>query len=170
MAHLGEEFDHVLFDARVDARSASRKQAELELDISVIDAAAFTEEDRSRAHLIAMSLSSAIGMSALILLRQGKDNPLRLALALEDYRLRRVAATEIPNAYSRQHYEIDPGEGWARRWDATLDLKTCRVCFKMHGTVVALDEDFPDGLVPGDVHPNCRCEPEFVPIALLKAA
>lgn len=170
MVSLGEEFNDVLFQARMDARYAARIRAEDELDISTIDVEAFTEEDRTRSKLIAMALASAIGLAALILLKQGNTEPMRRAVALEDYRLRRIAATEIPNAYSRAHYEIDPGEGWARRWDATLDLKVCPICFRMHGEVVGLGEEFTDGLVPGDVHPNCRCYPSFVPLALLKAA
>lgn len=162
MISLGEALETELFEARIDARRAALHQAEEQLDISVIDAAAFTDEDQSRSHLVAMSLIGAVGLAALLLLRQGKAHPLQVALALEDYRLRRVAATEVANAYSRMHYEIDPGMGWARMWDATLDLKTCKVCKRMHGEIRALDEPFTDGLVPGDVHPNCRCEPFFV--------
>lgn len=170
MVQLGEEFDEVLFVARMDAREASRKQAALELDLSTIDAAAFTDEDKRRSHAVALALSLAFEKAALILLRQGKKSPIAQAIALEDYRLRRVAATEIPQAYSRLHYEIDPGEGWAIRWDATLDLKLCQICRGMHGEIVPVGQPFSDGLVPGDVHPNCRCEPAFVPLSLLKAA
>lgn len=160
----------------MDARQTSLRQAENELDVSVIDAEAFTEEDQARAHSVALALTggfgltTGIGLATLLLLRQGSRDPIRRALAQEDYRLRRVAATEVPHAYSRMHYEIDPGEGWARRWDATLDLRLCKTCRKMHGIIVPIGEPFPGGMVPGDVHPNCRCEPAFVPIALLKAA
>lgn len=41
-------------------------------------------------------------------------------------------------------------------WDAELDRGTCGTCAEAHGTIVRIDEDFPDG-TPGHVHPRCRC-------------
>ena len=170
MEYIREEFDSVLFDSRIEARSLAKQVAAVELDISTIDAAAYTDEDSTRSSLIAASLVGAIGLAALILLKRGKSDPLKYAIALEDYRLRRVAATETFNAYSRGHYEIDVPEGWARRWDATLDIRICRICRQMHGETVPVDESFSGGLVPGDVHPNCRCFPTYVPLSLMMAA
>ena len=44
-----------------------------------------------------------------------------------------------------------------KRWSSVLESSTCGICKGMHGETVKLDEDFTDGLLPGFVHPNCRC-------------
>lgn len=160
--YLGEDYESVVFKGRMNARQASKESALRELSIDSLDTVAFTEEDRTRSNLVGLSLASAIGMSALILFNQKKQTPLKTAIALQDYRFRRVAATEVPNAYSRLHYEINPGEGYGIKWDATLDLKSCKLCGNMHGQITHVGQSFKDGMVPGDVHPNCRCIPYFV--------
>jgi len=45
-------------------------------------------------------------------------------------------------------------------WSAEMGAGTCQVCAGLDGTVVDLDEEFPDGN-PGEVHPNCRCTVEL---------
>lgn len=40
-------------------------------------------------------------------------------------------------------------------WDAQLDA--CPRCWRLDGTIVAADANFPGGEEPGVVHPNCRC-------------
>jgi hypothetical protein len=52
-------------------------------------------------------------------------------------------------------------------WDSILDAKrTCRICANAHGTVVRLEEDFPQG-IPGGVHPNCLCSEQILPAWLV---
>lgn len=83
-----------------------------------------------------------------------------------DNRARRIAVTEMARAYNDEH---DEGVGWIaetyadetwlvgvlRRWDATLDARTCTRCAGMDGTVLPIGMSF--GVEPGYVHPWCRC-------------
>lgn len=149
----------------MDAREQSRLEAEDELDEDV-EIEAFTEEDRTRSHLLGRSTAAGIGMMALILVGQKQPKPGLLAIAHADYKLRRLAATEAANAYSRAHYDVRvDASAWLIQWDATLDLKLCKLCKGMHGKTVAIGESFEDDLVPGDVHPHCRCIPVYLSIS-----
>lgn len=63
-----------------------------------------------------------------------------------------IARTETNRAYreaSRKFYDETPDViGW--RWMSALDLRTCPVCWRMHGTVSKTSVKFGS-------HPNCRC-------------
>lgn len=55
-----------------------------------------------------------------------------------------------------------------REWEASADC--CDECAALDGTIVGIDEDFPDGAVAGALHPNCECDelpvlPEDMPDA-----
>lgn len=92
---------------------------------------------------------------------------LRTAHDTQAHRLDRIAATEVPQAYSAAH---DEGAGWVaerhkdarwlplivKRWDAKLD-RACSVCSGMDGRLAPLGMSFKGGLVPAFVHPRCRC-------------
>jgi SPP1 gp7 family putative phage head morphogenesis protein len=76
-----------------------------------------------------------------------------------------TAATESAEAFNdsriRSLDDIGRRDPWAtlelfKVWDSELDKQTCPVCERAHGTIVRIDEDFPDG-TPGGVHPRCRC-------------
>lgn len=69
-----------------------------------------------------------------------------------------IARTETLRAYresSLQMYQAHASilQGW--RWLSSLQLRTCPVCWAMHGTIHPLTERFAS-------HPNCRCA--MVPI------
>jgi SPP1 gp7 family putative phage head morphogenesis protein len=44
-----------------------------------------------------------------------------------------------------------------KRWDASIDLRTCDECAKLDGVVVPIDELFPGGIDGAPAHSCCRC-------------
>lgn len=46
------------------------------------------------------------------------------------------------------------------RWDATLDTKTCKHCYKQHEKLIKKPKEFVPA--PNEVHPNCRCLETFI--------
>ncbi len=79
----------------------------------------------------------------------------------------RIVRTEGLNAYNVHHLNglitanrEDPG--YTKRWDASIDGRTCKICRDLDGTVLELGDRFDVGreddarLVP-PAHPNCRC-------------
>lgn len=99
--------------------------------------------------------------------------PLTTALttstALQDHRLRRIAATEVPQAYSEEHaaradqIAVQHADAkWlvllVKCWDATLDRKLCAVCRDMNRRWAVVGTKFKGGLLPGSVHAHCRCQ------------
>ena len=75
--------------------------------------------------------------------------------------VRRVAVTEIANAYNVQvlvAMDQVGGDVILKRWDASNDRKVCPLCHEMHGRVVELHQAFPLGGGMGPpLHPHCRC-------------
>jgi len=64
-----------------------------------------------------------------------------------------IARTETINAYreaARQTYAANPRTVTAWMWQATLDRRTCAVCWASHGEVHPPDEMLSS-------HPSCRC-------------
>jgi SPP1 gp7 family putative phage head morphogenesis protein len=63
-----------------------------------------------------------------------------------------IVRTETNRAYreaTRKFYgEVDAVIGW--RWLAALDLRTCPICWALHGTIFKKKTAF-------GTHPNCRC-------------
>lgn len=85
---------------------------------------------------------------------------------LEQYQVERIARTEYLRAYNigrnqstREAQKVLPD--LKRRWDSTLDDRTCDICSGMDGEIVELDEpwvvDGEEVMTPQDAHPNCRC-------------
>jgi hypothetical protein len=83
--------------------------------------------------------------------------------------LDRAAATETAVAYAEEHERhLDHAMEQAKasplhrllhkRWEGVLDRKICRVCANHDNEVVPANEPFRGGAVPGEVHPNCRCQ------------
>jgi SPP1 gp7 family putative phage head morphogenesis protein len=70
------------------------------------------------------------------------------------YRIERAVRTELLRSLAARqlaHYASTPGiERW--RWNATLDSRTCGVCWVLHGQLFELTQ-------PMIRHPNCRCVP-----------
>jgi SPP1 gp7 family putative phage head morphogenesis protein len=78
------------------------------------------------------------------------------------YWAERLVRTEVAAAYNdRLDGVIREARAWLpdlqRRLDASLDLRVCRLCASLHGTVVGLNEPFPGGYEGAPIHPNCRC-------------
>lgn len=42
-------------------------------------------------------------------------------------------------------------------WDASLDLRVCRLCRGLHGKIAEVDGEFEGGYVRPPAHPYCRC-------------
>lgn len=90
----------------------------------------------------------------------------KAASGSQDYRLRRIAATENAQAYSAEHAAAATWvaqtyrgafAGAYRRWEAILDKAVCNICRSMDGQLAPLDGPFMNGWEPGNVHPFCRC-------------
>ena len=77
--------------------------------------------------------------------------------------LERIGVTESSDSYNRTRRETAKEARVAlfRRWDATLDMRTCPVCERADGMTVGIDEPFEIG-EPGGVHPRCRCSWELL--------
>ena len=45
-----------------------------------------------------------------------------------------------------------------KRWEGVLDRAICVTCANHDNEVVEADKPFRYGDVPGEVHPNCRCQ------------
>ncbi len=50
-----------------------------------------------------------------------------------------------------------------RRWDAKLD-RACPRCRRLDGTIAIVGGSFEGGLLPGRVHPHCRCTETVIPL------
>jgi hypothetical protein len=76
-------------------------------------------------------------------------------------KLATIATTETAHAFnSERHHGLRAGLIAAqmfKRWDATLDHKTCRLCREMDGKLALLGGAWAGGQVPGKAHPGCRC-------------
>lgn len=86
--------------------------------------------------------------------------PIKAASDSQDYRLARIAATEVSQAYNDEHEEAGRTlrrPGAVRRWEAMLDRRVCKVCREMDGKTTPLGGSFAGGREPGFVHPVCRC-------------
>lgn len=71
----------------------------------------------------------------------------------------RIAATESAEAFNggrAKRLRTVEVRSLMRVWDASLDKRTCPICFSTDGTIVSAREPFPVG-EPGAIHPFCRC-------------
>lgn len=50
-----------------------------------------------------------------------------------------------------------------RRWDAKLD-RVCPRCARLDGTIALVGGSFESDLIPGRVHPHCRCTESVIPL------
>jgi hypothetical protein len=133
-------------------------------------------DDEHRAAAAADSYVAAWRAGALVAITRWTATADRPALATaltaaheqQDHRLRRIAATEVPQAYSEEHAgradalaEQHRGKAWlvllVKVWDSTLDRKICPICADMDRRWAIVGRPFKGGLLPGAVHPFCRC-------------
>lgn len=156
------EITQIILSARTSATSLAFSQVVIEARLDGLESEE-DPEDEARAVWVAAAFAAAFVLAALGAVRSRSD--VKKIARLQDYRLRRIAATEVAQAYGaaclRAYAFLDPAY-YAKRWDATLDMKTCAVCRDHHGETVALEQPFRNGDEPGDVHPNCRCVPEII--------
>lgn len=172
---LQDEVTQIIITARDNAASLAYNEIIIEarnLDIEEPSEADEDTETEGRALAAGFALASAW---LLVMLLAGKRNAKKVS-RLQDFRLRRLAATEVAQAYgtaSQRIYKLlDKFDKRLvmKRWDATLDMKTCRVCRELHGTEVRITESFPGGATPGNEHPHCRCVSTLVSASESQAA
>lgn len=184
---ISSAVEHQVFVARGLARDAgaARLKAEIEQlhkDLAKIgfDPAKLPKlpkrteghDDAAFAQSVAHSFASSWSKSALSRTLEWEKRPANSLSAaidrtvnLTDGRLRRIARTEVRQAYNAEHTNatnrlLEPGAPWrrfvGRRWEAKLD-RTCDRCFAHHGEVVPLGKPFSGGDEPANMHPHCRC-------------
>lgn len=85
------------------------------------------------------------------------------------YWAERLVRTETMGAYNDVHQQnitglskelATIGVGILKRWDATNDLRVCKVCRGLHGVAIPVDAFFPvyrGSVSAPPAHPNCRC-------------
>jgi len=85
------------------------------------------------------------------------------AVESQGWRVQMHAATESADAFAAEREAVidDFAYQLYRVWDATMDRRTCPTCAGAHGSIVRIDEPFPEGR-PGGVHPNCRCTEQIL--------
>lgn len=136
-------------------------------------ATAAASHRRQREDLIADVVADSLAASwaAGALMTRGENVRARIS----DGRLRRIAATETARAFGTglrngaHQLALDfEARGFSsvigEQWDSVLDDRTCMECQDMNGEIVLPGESFPSGLVPGSVHPWCRCVVRLVRI------
>lgn len=85
----------------------------------------------------------------------------RRALGVQLTRALTISRTEVLRAYrtaTLEGYRANPQYVKAWRWNAARQVRTCPVCWAMHGRVFPLSEPFAS-------HPNCRCSPTPVTVS-----
>ncbi len=130
------------------------------------------DEDAARATIVGLSYSAAWLAAALAAVVLGLRDIKRVTRT-QEYRLSRIATTEVFEAYSAaslEHYKQLPVAQWLKRWDAILDAKVCHECAAHDGEEVPLDQEFSHGDVPGDIHPKCRCATTLIRLSSSQAA
>ncbi len=95
---------------------------------------------------------------ALQVAKRGFNRAANFAHSESLYRLEMIAATESSKAFNEGRTVVsDQVEFDAyKRWDATMDTRTCAICADADGEIVSINEQFING-EPGSTHPNCRC-------------
>jgi SPP1 gp7 family putative phage head morphogenesis protein len=155
----------IILNARRAAAKLAYATVVIEANLVELDEE-LNEDDIARSQAAAMSFAAAL-LLALLAANILKKTSLKQVALSQEYRLARIAATEVAEAYGQAAlaaYTAVPKSEYQKRWDAELDLKTCHVCRDHHGETVPLNQSFSHGDEPGAVHPRCRCQPTLVRI------
>lgn len=170
---LQDGVTRIILTAREQAASIAYANVVIEASVSELPEAQSNPEDAARATMVGMSFAAAWLAAALAAVVLNVRDIKRVSRT-QSYRLDRIAATEVSEAYNQAalaNYEkLENKDEFLKRWDATLDIKTCPTCRRHNGEEVPLDEDFSDGDEPGAIHARCRCQTTLIRIAADKAA
>ena len=141
---------------RGSARLAGVQTAASSVGLPLPLVGAKAEADAARAARVASGWRKAAQVAL------DKTNDVAQAVIAGDSKLRVASASEVSQVFneerarSAEEDQRRTGETLYKAWDAVNDKRTCPVCERNHGTIVRVDESFPEG-EPGGVHPNCRC-------------
>jgi SPP1 gp7 family putative phage head morphogenesis protein len=155
---IERELRTAILEGRALARDAGHTRIEAEASsMGIVLTAALAAPiarlatDYARARLYAERYASAWRFAA-----QG-DNPIAAANDATNARLDTLGLTEGAGAFNEARLErVRFQPKLYRMWDAVNDARTCSRCRSAHGTIVRVDDPFPDG-EPGSVHPRCQC-------------
>lgn len=175
---LAESLTAAIVDGRQAARRAAARRLGIELTavgiersdtvrpLLVAGAMARTQDDSTRAAIAAASLATQWRGLALASAARGRETAAALTRSktLLASRIERTAITETAHAYNDEHrsllveavrYGDIAEDAVMREWSALLDA--CERCWPLDGEQARVDESFPGGYEPGDVHPRCAC-------------
>jgi len=185
---LRETISAAVLHGRAEARQTARQRLiaelhhaaqELKVDVNM-PPGGDAPQDAGLAQSAAESYVAAWrAVLTVAVMRSPEGSPhraLRAAHVMQQHRLERIAATEVPQAYNDEH---DEDASWVaeqhrdarwlplvvKRWDAKRD-STCAICHEMDGRIVPLGRSFRGGLIPGFVHPHCRCAQTIIVLPL----
>lgn len=179
--HLAREIADTLTLGRRIARQAASLRLSAEVDVirrlqgqrgvtpmpSLRGIVQPTDADRALAAQASQSYADALAKHL------EDDVPAPTALRKANYLLETIAASQVSEAFNdeRSRVENDNRATYAgvlvKLWDAKDDRRTCPVCDKLDGKMRPWGLAFPDGNVPGKVHPKCRCRWNPVPLFLV---
>lgn len=101
---------------------------------------------------------AAIWLSKALEKRDSYLQAVRRANSGSLHRIELIAATESSKAFNEGRTLVSEQVEFEayKRWDSTMDTRTCPTCADTDGEIVSIVEQFSIG-EPGSVHPNCRC-------------
>lgn len=109
-------------------------------------------EDEARATAAATSFSAAWLLTMVLALAAQRS--LTRSTSLMEYRLRRIATTEVFQAYNTAAAAYEAA-GATKTWSCALE-RTCAACITHDGETVPVGKPFKNNDSP-PMHPNCRC-------------
>lgn len=128
------------------------------------------QADRQESRKVAAGFAEAWRSAAAGALVDTGDNVRLRALvarstAATAHHVDRIAATENAQAFNDERVRASSTFQLGtvvvtKLWDSTLDARTCPICESLDGQIVPVAADFTHGgrvVVPGRVHPFCRC-------------
>jgi hypothetical protein len=129
--------------------------------------------DRQESRKVAAGFAEAwrgAATTALLGSVDARDNVRLRALVAQTtaktaHHVERIAATENAKAFNDERVRASSTFQLGtvvvtKLWDSTLDARTCPICESLDGQIVPVAADFTYGgraVVPGRVHPFCRC-------------
>jgi hypothetical protein len=181
---MADELEEALTDDVVLVRSAARgMSAETLADelhaldeeaVFDLDSDEYIDEDEAAGTATGKGLSAAwLALALLVLSRKPNATAKEAgdeALAEMGWKIDGASTTEVAAAFNREREASLARRrytGLYKRWDASLDLKTCERCHRLNGTTVPAHHSFPGGAVPGLIHRSCRCAITLVPAYLV---